>query len=488
MEKKEDYSYTLEDYRHDMPPRAFGSETEYTNDSDIERYIYQNNPGGVHDKILPYVSPIWLVSPGRHTAPSAITKNGGELYLDYTVLEYSTPECTTPQELTLHERAGEQIIFDTMVRIGLSHGAAPKVYKRSGYVEVKQKNEPYPLLDEMSIGHHESYTSLNTFTNMSDTTREFEMQHSPEARQLADFLALRKLIDGVGMVAEDHFSITQKPRSINYKAFERDVGRTGKRPFRQNTSRLEVRSGEGNKSDWAATFKVGLTSMVLRLIEHGNYPSDYRLYDPNTTVLKIARDPLAHVQLESGVTMKAVDILKGIVDAAYELGQQYDSFPQYEQQAYSDFLEFYDDVHKISLQDHDVSALSDRIDWAARFKFFVDYGATYDTFGTDNLEQVRYDLLWDRIGDKDIARKRFAKFGHTALTIEVPSAPQTRAKTRVQIAQELYDNNNLYDVDWDRVSTIDGYEYVSNHPLNKTMERKRTADYNLNFPNRWHRQ
>lgn len=483
MEKQENYSYDLDDYRHGMPPRAFGSETEYTNDSDIERSIYQSRPRGVNDKILQFVNPAWLISPGRRTTASAVTSNGGEMYLDYTVLEYSTPECASPEELTLHERAGEQIIYDTMLRVGADRGIVPKVYKRSGYAEVRHKDEQYPLLEEMSIGHHESYTSINVFASMPAATRELDMLKSSEARQLADYLALRKLIDGVGMVASDHFSITQKPRAINYKAFERDIGRTGKRPFRQNVSRLEVRSGEGNKSDWATTFKVGLTSMVIRLIEHGVYPNNLQLYNPNTTVLKIARDPLAHVELASGVSMKAIDVLKGIVDAAYELGQQYEDFPQYEKHAYADFVEFYNDIHNVNLREHDVAALSDRIDWAARFKFFIDYGATYDTFTTDNHELVRYDLLWDRIGNKDIARKRFSKFGHTALSVAIPQPPQTRAETRVRIAKELYERSNLYNVDWSNITTVDGYAYQSNHPLNKRMLRKKINDSYLSFPN-----
>ncbi|MCA9335147.1 proteasome accessory factor PafA2 family protein [Candidatus Saccharibacteria bacterium] len=470
---RENHNYTFDDYRYDMPARAMGSETEYTNDSDVEGAIYQNGYDGPHKKLLRFVRPEWFISPGRHMTPSAITKNGGELYLDFTVLEYSTPECTTPQELVLHERAGETIVYDTMMSIGMRNGKIPKVYKRSGYTEVIANNEPYPILNEMSIGHHESYSSINVFSNLPLSTHSNEMKKIPEARQLGDFLALRKLIDGVGMVGQDHFSITQKPRAINYRAFDREVGANGKRPFRQNTSRLEVRSGEGNKSDWAVAFKVGLTSLVLRLIEHGKYPQHLELYDPNVTVLKIAKDPMALVTLKSGINTKAIEVLKDIVDTAYAECEKYEDFPEYEKQAYADFVTFYNDLHQISLPDHDVSALSDRIDWAARYKFFIDYGATYETFTARNLEQVRYDLLWDRIGTKDIARKRFAKFGHTALCVDVPEPPRTRAAARVKIVKDLYDNDNLQSVDWNAVTTKDEYKYSLQYPLSQESEIRR---------------
>lgn len=470
MKSRENHNYTFEDYRNAMPARAIGSETEYTNDSDIESLIYQNGFAGPYTKLLRFVQPKWRVSPGRHTTPSVITSNGGELYLDFTVLEYSTPECTSPEELVKHERAGETIVFDTMSNIGMRNGKIPKVYKRSGYVEVTAKNEPYPILSEMSIGHHESYSSINVFSNLPLSTHSAEMKKSKEARQLGDFLALRKLVDGVGMVGQDHFSITQKPHAINYRAFDREVGVDGKRPFRQNATRLEIRSGEGNKSDWATAFKVGLTSLVLRLIEHGKYPDHLELYDPNATVLKIAKDPMAIVTLSSGVNVKAIEILREIVDTAYADCQTYEDFPEYEKRAYDDFLDFYDDIYSISLPDHDVAALSDRIDWAARYKFFTDYGATYKTFTTHNLEQVRYDLLWDRIGTKDIARKRFAKFGHTALSVDVPEPPQTRAATRIKIAKELYYSDNLQTVDWDAITTKDEYKYVLEHPLSQDSQ------------------
>ncbi|USN96194.1 MAG: proteasome accessory factor PafA2 family protein [Candidatus Nomurabacteria bacterium] len=471
MNEQREHDYAFDDYRNDLPPRAMGSETEYTNDCNVEKLLNRSHYGGLNRKLTHFIHPRYFISPGRHTAPSAVTSNGGEVYLDVTVLEYATPECTSSEELVLHERSGEQIICDTIARIGLSNRLQPKVYKRSGYVEVWAKNHSVPILDETSIGHHESYTSLNVFSAMPLANRENEMCRNTEARQFADYLALRKLIDGVGMVAGDHFSITQKPRAIDYNSFTRDTGRVGKKPFQQKMSRLEVRSGEGNKSDWAVEFKAGLTSLVLRLIEHRSYPKQLKLYDPNTAVLRIARDPMADVLLESGAYMKAVDVLKGIVDAAYELGQKFENLPAYEQKAYNDFIQFYDDLHKVNLKENDVSALSDRIDWAARYEFLMRRGASYDTITTDDLQQVQYDLLWDRIGEKDIARKWFSRFGHTALSVEIPAPPQTRAETRVQIAKELYAAGTLRNVDWNNISTNDGHRYISRHPLSKTMER-----------------
>lgn len=466
--------YSIEDYRHGVPPRAIGTETEYTDDCGVERLLDGYTHGSRTRHLQNQVHPRYFASTARRGVQSIMTVNGGEMYLDAPSLEYATPECASPQEATLHERMGEQIIVDTITRIALGrHPKMPNVYKRSGYVEVWSESRPTPILKETSIGHHENYTSQNNVMNGINPGPI----ENPGFHSLADFLVLRKLIDGAGMVADDHFSITQKPRAIKYRTFERPTTHGKKIAFQQKGDRMEVRSGEGSKSDWATEFKLGLTSLVLRLIEHGKQPKHLKLFDPNAAILILARNPLGYVALESGIRMRGIDVLKGIVDAAYELTQQYNDTPAYEQKAYADFLQFYDDIHKISLKDDDVSALSDRIDWAARYAFLVRQGATNHTITTDDLQQVKYDLLWDRIGEKDIARKWFARFGHTALNVTIGPPPNTRAKTRVDIARDLYQNGKLGHVSWDTVISRDGTMYISHHPLELTMETAEQTVY-----------
>lgn len=459
--------YSIDDYRNGVPPRAIGTETEYTDDSGVERLLSRYTTG-IRAGLLPsHVNPRYFVSTARQGVQSVVTSNGGEMYLDSATLEYATPECTSPQEAVLHERIGEQIVVDTITRIALGRNPRlPTVYKRSGYVEVWSESRPTPLLKETSIGHHENYTSIN---NIMEGIYAAPITH-PGFHCLSDFLVLRKLIDGAGMVADDHFSITQKPTAIKYRTFERDTTHGRKKAFQQKGDRLEVRSGEGSKSDWAAAFKLGLTSLVLRLIEHGKQPNHLKLSDPNAALLNLAQNPLGYVALESGIRMRGIDVLKNIVDCAYELVQQYDDTPAYEHQAYTDFLKFYDDIHKVSLKDDDVAALADRIDWAARYAFLVRQGATHRTITTDDLQQVRYDLIWDRIGDNDIARKWFSRFGHTAINVALAPPPHTRAETRVAIARDLYKNSKLGHVSWDRIFSRNGTMYTSDHPLDLRME------------------
>jgi hypothetical protein len=457
-------AYTFEDYRDGMPPRAFGSETEFTNDKNSSRLFTQVKDNGVSlDKkylyrLASYADPEHFVSTGRDLRESAIFSTGGELYIDVGMYEYATPECTSPNEVVAHERAGETVLLDTLARIDEQHRHETKtnLYKRSGYTEIRVCNE---IRKAASIGHHENYTSINKFSSFKGTSSIDALEKSIDACYLADFLALRKLIDGTGMVAQDHFSITQKPDAINFRQFTSATDHGQKRPFYQHNTRLEIRSGEGNKSDWATEFKYGLTSLVIRLIEHDKYPKHLLLKDPNHALLSLSKDPFAEVELHYGGTMRAIDVLKAIVETAYDLGQNYAEFPAYEKKAAGDFQKFYDDLRNISLPDHNVTALSDRIDWAARYQYLIDEGLTYETISASKLRQVRYDLLWDKLGENDLARLHFRKFGHTALVAPIPKVPHTRAESRTKIAGQLYKDGSLRAVAWYAVQAYGSERY-----------------------------
>ena len=469
--------YTYDDYRYDVPPRAFGTETEFTTIPSMEDclgYIYDDSA----HTMAQYVDPRYFVSPGRDTYTSAILSTGGEIYVDGP-LEYATPECRTPQELAQHTYAGQQLVGDLVMRLSKSLALPSTVYMRAGYAEVTNAQGKV-LLMEQSIGHHENYTSHNLYNQVPLGARANLLDVSSSARYFSDFLALRKVIDGIGMVTKDGFSITQKPAAIRYREFGVVTVHGQKQPFFQKDDRLEVRSGEGNKSDSAAAFKVGLTSLVLRLIEHNTYPRHLLLKDPNDAVLQIAKDPLAEVVLNYGGSMKGIDILKLVVDKAMKLAQQFPEIPTYETQAGTDFYVFYDKLHNISLIDNDVAALSDGkfVDWAARFQHLLDRGATYQTITATDLNQVRDDLRWDMIGNRDPARRYFNKFGHAALNTPIPKPPRTRAAVRVALAHELYQANNLDEVHWDVIAPHRGNLYrLDNVFATEHVRAKRTQQH-----------
>lgn len=455
---------TIDDFSNGFPARGLGTEVEYTHPNSV---TWPFNQGNLNYKVTDYVDPDHLVSFGRNTKSSAIISTGGEIYIDGS-FEFASPECATPAELAIHERAGEQAIMEVIDNFTIREGSGiAKVFKRGGYPKVAPRNvERLAFNNETSIGYHENYTSMNSFTTYDWGDRPYQMRKDLGARCLCDFLALRKLIDGAGMVESDHFSLSQKVPSINFTYYYPDYRMTGKQPFMQKSSRLEIRSGEHSKSDWATEFTIGLTSLVVRLIEHGKYPGHLLLRDANEAVIALISDPHALVMLESGLMMKGADVLKGIVEAADELGQQYpDQYPEYEQKAARNFVDFYDDLQDVSLPDGDAKSLL-RINWASRYDYFMRAGVEPDKFDAADPKQLAYDLVYDRVGEKDIARRILSKLGISALRVEMPGPPETRAKTRVDIARRLYSAGELASIEWFQVRSKQGDRHLLGGPLN----------------------
>jgi hypothetical protein len=457
--------HTLEDFSNGFPARAMGSEVEYTHPNSV-MYPFTWRDSSL--KISDYVSPNRLVSFGRNTRKSAIINTGGEIYIDGS-FEYATPECRDPREVTIHERVGETAVMELIDNFCAREGSGiVKVFKRGGYPEVAPRNTGR-IFTESPIGYHENYTSMNTFTGHKFEDRVDRMRNDINSKYLSDFLALRKLIDGAGMITNTGFLLSQKIPAVDMSYYCRPRTGTGKEPFMQKSSRLEVRSGEHSKSDWATAFTFGLTSLVVRLIEHGKYPESLSLRDPNQAVHALILNPHAHVALESGVYMKGLDVLHAIVETADQLGQQYpDEYPAYEQQAAQDFIAFYNDMQKVNLQDGEVKSLL-RINWASRYNYFMRLGIEPGKFDASDPQQLAYDLVYDRIGDKDIARRILSKLGYSALHVDLNTPPETRAKSRVELARKAYDDGTLERADWSEVRIKDKERYILGGPLNQVV-------------------
>lgn len=467
----------MNDYRYSAPPRLFGSETEYTTNTDVQSLLvnapHQPNLADFLDE--KYIAA--LEDDGREQVIHVTA--GGKIYIDKSPVEYSTPECTSPEELLVHEKAGEVLVGQIIDNMADHYNTPSRLTKRSGYARVRIGDEM--IMTEDSIGHHENYSSINPISAFKRVSNEawtpkldMKMNKITEVRGLADYLALRKIIDGAGMVGQLGYELSQKPHAMNYRSYRSELEHGDKKPYYTSIDMnvLEVRSGEGNKSDFAIKLKHGLTSLVLRLVEHRRWPEHLILADPNKAAWQLSADPHAVVQLESGVNIKALDALRGIVDEAADLASEYD-VPKYELRALSDFYVMYKDLQSVSLRDGEVAAVADRLDWAARYQHLLARGGTYETLRTRNLEFVKQDLLWDMCGEGDKARHYYRKFGHSALAREIPQPPMTRARIRTKLANNAFAAGDLHFMNWDILCTNSGLAYSFDNPHDAYSYAKR---------------
>lgn len=232
---------------------------------------------------------------------NAVLTNGSRFYVDHAHPEYSTPECRTPLELLIADRAGEEILRRAMsiANARLPEGQEIVVYKNNS----DGKSNSY--------GCHENY--------LLDRSVPFQ---NIVAVMLPWFVT-RQIFCGSGKVGSEHgaapvgFQISQRA-----DFFEEAVGleTTLKRPLVNTRDephaessrfrRLHVIAGDANCSETATFLKVACTSMVLAALEDGDPLAGYSLRDPVASVRTVSHDMSlrAVLELSDGRTMSALEL------------------------------------------------------------------------------------------------------------------------------------------------------------------------------------
>ncbi len=231
---------------------------------------------------------------------NTVLTNGARLYVDHAHPEYSSPEVLTPFDALLYDRAGEAV----MSRAGALAWATPGVPEIRLYKNNTDNKGA-------SYGTHENYL-MSRGTDFSSIVSG-----------LLPFFATRQVIVGAGRVG-----IGQDGRGHGFQLsaradfFEVEVGleTTLKRPMintrdephadPQYHRRLHVIIGDANLAEVQTYLKMGMTSLVLSLIEADVDLADLALVKPVTQLHQVSHDPtLQHkVELADGRTMTAIEV------------------------------------------------------------------------------------------------------------------------------------------------------------------------------------
>jgi hypothetical protein len=435
--------YNAGNFVHGTPPRIMGSETEYTtgtkSESESASFFANIDPS----KILTPSSPennksLWL-------------KNGAHIYQDAGyVHEYASPECMSATELLHYEKAGEEII-QAAATAALTT-PFDRVYKRAGYADVYGKNGAQ-ILEQMSTGHHENY--YFPFTNL--LTRGLLAQ-----QELDSYLSTRAIWSGTGLVGEHGFDISQKASAVNFRGnSSTDDGDKIAYKMHDESARLEIRTGEGNMSEWVIVQKFAMTSLVLRLIEHGRFPPHLLLpSDPTYAMRSMSRYPAAAILgLEH---ISAANHQKMIAEHALDFAEHQPSIPAEEIHATEEIIRACRQIDDYLLRSGDIANISDRIDWAAKYHRMIEKGFTEFDITTENLEAVMHDISWENISVRGISRLWYKR--KKGLIIAKPEdieyasyvPPETRAKERVQAIKNTSKQRRLNYVTWNIVDTDRG--------------------------------
>jgi Pup amidohydrolase len=223
-----------------------------------------------------------------------------------------------------------------------------------------------------SYGAHENYL-------MSRST-----PFASIVRHLVPFFVSRQVITGAGRVG-----IGQDGRTPGFQIsqradfFEVEVGleTTLKRPIINTRDephadadryrRLHVIIGDANLSEISTYLKVGLTALVLAMIEDGFLPDDLTIAQPVRELHEVSHDPtLAHlIRLADGRTISAVELQREYLDRARKfvddrLGEDADEQTR-------DILSRWESV--LTRLDADPMQLVGELDWVAKLRLLNGY-------------------------------------------------------------------------------------------------------------------
>lgn len=202
--------------------------------------------------------------------PGGFLEQGGLIYVcEGSHPEYATPECRTPEQLVVYDKAGER-----------------KLAEISGFRFFKNNTDNREK-GAATFGCHENYSvDIGVF-------------EEPKLMELIPFLVTRQIFAGSGKVLKGDYQISQRSDFINSdigylkpdtKEPERPVI-AWKNDEDHHTSkyrRLHLIVGDSNMSEIATYLKTGTTALVLDLLEGDNMP-DIELADPIQALKHISR-------------------------------------------------------------------------------------------------------------------------------------------------------------------------------------------------------
>ncbi|MEX0991970.1 MAG: depupylase/deamidase Dop [Actinomycetota bacterium] len=320
---------------------------------------------------------------------NVVLPNGARYYVDHAHPEYSTPECTGPRDLVIHDKAGERILERSLeeVREVLPPGQRLAIYKNNS----DGKGNSY--------GTHENYLMSR------------ETPFARIVRDLTPFFVTRQIFTGAGKLGFEGggdapesgtgYQLTQRA-----DFFEAEVGleTTLKRPIINTRDephadpakyrRLHVIVGDANMSEISTYLKVGTTALVLKMIEDEFLP-DLTLENPVQALHEVSRDIRcrASVPLADGRSVTAVALQWEYLDHAKRYVKEHD--PSAEG---ADVLQRWEAV--LGALEDDPLSLHRELDWAAKYHLLERYrerdGLSWDDHKLQLIALQYHDVRRDK--------------------------------------------------------------------------------------------
>jgi len=375
-------------------------------------------------------------------------ENGARFYLDTGCHpEYATPECASPMDVMIYDKAGERILEN------LLNYAQNKVHEEGfqGELAIFKNNTDFV---GNSYGCHENY--------LADRTADFYYM----AEQLIPFLVTRQIFTGAGKVFRTRrgtvYHISQRAQHIRQKISgtttnERSIINTRDEPhaIKEKYRRLHIIVGDSNMSEFSTYLKVGTTALVLQMIEDDFLPPIFSLRNPVRAIKDISRDLTCReaVPLNSGKKYSALELQKEYLDLAH---RYYSTRPMSPEAA--DILQKWEYV--LTKLEEDPMQLHHEIDWVIKLHLLQAYGErTNLSPEVSGDRMLMLDLQYHDIRHEKglyFLLERKGQVVRLATDEQIEKAmvdpPQnTRAKMRGELIKLAKMKRIPYDLDWNYI-------------------------------------
>lgn len=236
--------------------------------------------------------------------------NGARFYVDHAHPEYSTPECCDVLELIIHEKAGEKILE-------MSRNEANERIASNREILLYKNNSDKK---GNSYGYHENYL-------MSRATSFKRI-----AEVMIPFLVSRQIYTGAGKVGSEN-GMESVPFQISQRAdfIEAEIGldTMSKRPIintrdephanKEKYRRLHIIVGDANMSEISTYLKVGVTSLILTMLEEGALHLNLEILNPVHSIVDISHDITCRkkVECKGGKKYSALEIQMKYLEEAH---------------------------------------------------------------------------------------------------------------------------------------------------------------------------
>ncbi len=375
---------------------------------------------------------------------NAVLTNGARYYVDHAHPELSTPECTDAYQCTVYDRAAEEILIASMAAA----------------------NELLPDGEELIIHKNNSDGKGNSYGCHENYLVDRAVPFGRIVTHIMPFFISRQIWAGAGKVGSEAHGLGAErvTMQITQRAdfFEEEVGleTTLKRPIvntrdephadTRKYRRLHVIVGDANMSEVQTYLKLGVTALVLAMIDDDVVPSPLTFASPVRSLREISYDvDLAGVyELADGRRMSALDVQW----VYFELARQYAASHGFEavggEAIGEDILSRWEAV--LTALGSAPESLADQIDWIAKrrlYEGFIErHGIGWDDPRLAALDLQYHDLRPEKCLARRVGLQRITDDADVGLAIEEPP-PTTRAYFRGRCLEKF--PNQIVAANWD---------------------------------------